>query len=87
MRAKTKKELQMEVEDLRNRLLKAEEDQLTLRTLMEYVPEGITIADAPEGRIRMVSSYGGISLGVHMTGAPQRKWRATGKCTAKMELG
>ena len=63
MRAKTKKELQMEVEDLRNRLLKAEEDQLTLRTLMEYVPEGITIADAPQGSIRMVSHYGRDLLG------------------------
>ncbi len=36
----------------------AEEGRRTLRTLMECVPEGIGIADAPDGRIRLLSEHG-----------------------------
>jgi PAS domain S-box-containing protein len=36
----------------------AQEGKQILDALMEYVPEGITIADAPDGRIRRVSRYG-----------------------------
>jgi PAS domain S-box-containing protein len=36
----------------------AEEARQTLDALMEYVPEGITIADAPDVRIRCVSRFG-----------------------------
>lgn len=43
----------------RNRILEA---------LMEYVPEGITIADAPDVRIRMISKYG-----VQLTGRSQKE--------------
>ena len=39
-------------------LARAEEGQRMLAALMRYVPEGITIADAPDVRIRMVSDYG-----------------------------
>jgi signal transduction histidine kinase/PAS domain-containing protein len=63
MKAKTKKELLLEVEDLRMRLGEAEESRRTLQVLMDHVPEGITIADAPESRIRMVSRYGRELLG------------------------
>lgn len=37
---------------------KAEEKGRLLDAFMAYVPEGITIADAPDVRIRMVSEYG-----------------------------
>jgi two-component system cell cycle sensor histidine kinase/response regulator CckA len=37
---------------------RAEDAQRTLEALMEFIPEGITIADAPDVRIRMVSHYG-----------------------------
>jgi len=39
-------------------LAQANEGKYTLDALMEQVPEGITIADAPDVRIRMVSRYG-----------------------------
>lgn len=42
---------------------KLEEAKRLLDALMENVPEGITIADAPDGRIRMVSRYGQETLG------------------------
>ena len=46
-------------EDALNAALeKAEAGQRLLEGLMEYVPEGITIADAPDVRIRMVSRAG-----------------------------
>jgi hypothetical protein len=37
--------------------------QRTLHALMEHVPEGITIADGPDARIRMVSRHGEELLG------------------------
>ncbi len=48
---------------LKAALAKAEEGQRTLAALMEYVPEGITIANAPEVTIRHVSRYGQDLLG------------------------
>ncbi len=60
---KTKEQLIAELQDLRQRLVKAEESERILEALMEHIPEGITIADAPDGRIRMVSRYGQQLLG------------------------
>jgi PAS domain S-box-containing protein len=40
------------------RASEAEEGQRILTALMEFVPEGITIAEGREGRIRMMSRYG-----------------------------
>ena len=48
---------------LRTALAKAAEGDHILDTLMEYIPEGITIADAPDVKIRMVSRYGREILG------------------------
>ena len=45
------------------RLSEAEESRRILQVLMDHVPEGITIADTPDGRIRMVSRYGQDVLG------------------------
>ena len=42
---------------------KLEEAKRLLDALMENVPEGITIAEAPDGRIKMVSQYGQATLG------------------------
>ncbi|MFB3903328.1 MAG: PAS domain S-box protein [Acidobacteriota bacterium] len=42
---------------------KLEEAKQLLDALMENVPEGITIAEAPEGRIKMVSKHGQATLG------------------------
>lgn len=42
---------------------KLEEAKRLLDALMENVPEGITIAEVPNGRIRMVSRYGQTVLG------------------------
>ena len=36
----------------------ADEGRGVLQAVMEYIPEGITIADAPDARIRMVSRFG-----------------------------
>ncbi|WOD40214.1 PAS domain-containing protein [Nodosilinea sp. E11] len=43
---------------LEQKIQEAEAGQQTLQALMEYIPEGITIADAPDVRIRQVSRYG-----------------------------
>ena len=43
---------------LRSALAEAEEGRRTLQALMDYIPEGITIADAPDARVRMVSRHG-----------------------------
>jgi len=48
---------------LRQALAEAEEGRRTLEALMEHAPEGITIADGPDARIRMVSHYGQDLLG------------------------
>jgi len=53
----------MDVTDRINAEAELEEAKRLLDALMENVPEGITIADAPEGRIRMVSRYGRETLG------------------------
>jgi len=50
-----------------------EEAQQTLKTLMEHVPDGITIADAPDLNIRMVSRYGQELLGVNHHGLTAEK--------------
>lgn len=60
--------LQERENQLQEALAKAEEGQRTLEALMENVPEGITIADAPEINIRMVSRYGQELLGGQMQG-------------------
>ncbi|HWQ47660.1 MAG TPA: PAS domain S-box protein [Methanosarcina sp.] len=49
-------------ENLRNALMKAEEGDRLLAALMEYVPVGISIADA-SGRLHMVSRHGERLLG------------------------
>jgi PAS domain S-box-containing protein len=48
---------------LESALAEAEEAVRTLDALMAYVPEGITIADAPDATIRMVSRYSQAILG------------------------
>jgi PAS domain S-box-containing protein len=47
---------------------KLQENHRTLEALMEYVPEGITIADAPDVNIHMVSKFG-----IQLTGRPQEE--------------
>jgi PAS domain S-box-containing protein len=48
---------------LKKALAEAEDGKRTLDTLMEYVPDGISIADAPDLNIRLVSRYGQELLG------------------------
>jgi PAS domain S-box-containing protein len=48
---------------LQQALEKAETSQRLLDALMDYVPEGITIADAPDATIRRVSRFGQDILG------------------------
>jgi PAS domain S-box-containing protein len=50
---------------LREALAKAEEGDRLLAALMEHVPEGITIAHAPDMKLRLVSRYGQELLGAH----------------------
>jgi PAS domain S-box-containing protein len=52
-----------DITELHNRTLQAEEGKRVLEALMAYVPEGITIATAPDMRITMVSRYGQLLLG------------------------
>lgn len=53
-------------ETLREALARAEEGNRMLTALMEYVPAGITIADAPDVKIRMNSR-----VGTEITGKPE----------------
>lgn len=50
-------------ENLKAALADAAAGQRTLHALMEHVPEGVTIADGPDARIRMVSRHGEELLG------------------------
>ncbi|PZV05163.1 MAG: hypothetical protein DCF32_11530 [Leptolyngbya sp.] len=43
---------------LEQKIQEVEASQRTLDALMAYIPEGITIADAPDVRIRQISRYG-----------------------------
>ncbi len=52
---------------LRRTLAEAEDAQRLLEAFLEYAPEGITIADAPDGTIRRVSRYGQELLGTQHT--------------------
>jgi len=54
---------------LKQALEEAEEGRRILYALMEYVPEGLTIADAPDMKIRMVSRAGQELLGGTYYGA------------------
>jgi PAS domain S-box-containing protein len=47
-----------DVSEIHERSQQAEETQKILDALMEYIPEGITIADPPDVSIRMISKYG-----------------------------
>lgn len=49
--------------ELRRALSRAEDGQRLLDAMMEYVPEGITIAEGPDVMIRRVSRYGQQLLG------------------------
>ncbi|WP_169740950.1 MULTISPECIES: chemotaxis protein CheB [Methylomicrobium] len=54
-------------ETLRRTLAKAEQGDRMLAALMEYLPEGIVVADAPDAKIRMINR-----TGREMTGKPDR---------------
>jgi PAS domain S-box-containing protein len=51
--------------EIRRRVEEAEESRRILQGIMEYVPEGITVADGPDVTIRMVSRHG-----VELAGRP-----------------
>ncbi len=51
-------ERKIEEEKLHEALQQAEEGRNILTALMEYIPVGISIADAPNAKIRMMSRYG-----------------------------
>ncbi len=50
-------------EELRRTAAEAEDGRRTLEALMEHIPEGLAIADAPDAKVRMVSRYGAEMLG------------------------
>jgi PAS domain S-box-containing protein len=52
-----------ERENAEKRAAEAEEGRMILEALMEYVPEGISIASRPDGRVSMMSRFGKELLG------------------------
>ncbi|HEY5912403.1 MAG TPA: PAS domain S-box protein [Verrucomicrobiae bacterium] len=60
--------INLDISSLKQTQARLEEAKQTLDALMEYVPEGITIADASSGNIRMVSRYGTETLGTPYEG-------------------
>lgn len=55
-------------EELRQRALEAEEGKRMLDAIMEYAPEGITISDARESKILLLSRHGQDLLGISYDG-------------------
>ncbi len=55
--------LEQERHTAEERAREAEEGRRILDALMDFIPEGITIADAPYGRIRMISRHGQMLTG------------------------
>jgi PAS domain S-box-containing protein len=53
-----KAQLERTLDEMRERAAHADESRITLEALMKYIPEGVTIADAPDVNIRMVSRFG-----------------------------
>jgi len=60
---KTKEQLIKELKEMRIALAKAEKSELILNTLMENIPEGVTIADVQNVHISMISRYARKILG------------------------
>jgi PAS domain S-box-containing protein len=58
----------MDITDRKHAEEKLEVSRRLLDAMMEYVPMGITIADAPDARIRMVSRHGQKLLGTSLDG-------------------
>jgi PAS domain S-box-containing protein len=65
LQRRTRLRLQAEVarrrereEELRRTAARAEEGRRTLEAVLEHLPEGLTIADGPDARIRMISRRG-----------------------------
>ena len=54
-RKKIEQQLAEQRARIEERAQEAEESKRVLQALMEYIPEGVVIADAPDGSIRMVS--------------------------------
>lgn len=50
-------------EELRRTAAEAHEGHRLLEALMNHIPEGVAIADAPDARLRMVSRYGAALVG------------------------
>ncbi len=79
-------EINRDITDRKRATEEAEEGRRTLHALLEHIPEGIAIADAPDGLVRMVSRHGLELLGrpreavENLTGA-ERPW-AWGICRA-----
>ncbi len=59
----TNRALQTTRDEAVKKAMESEEGRRILEALMTYIPEGITIADAPDVSIRMVSKYGQILTG------------------------
>ena len=87
-------EVRRERQQAELRARQAEEGEQILKALLEYIPEGITIADA-EGRNRMVSRHGLQLIGCSLeeirdnpVGDPVRSWgvcRADGETAATVQ--
>lgn len=56
------------------RAREAEEGKRTLEAIMEYIPQGITVADAPDGKVRMISRFG-----LEMSGRGEEEEAGPGK--------
>ncbi|MBI5440091.1 MAG: response regulator [Deltaproteobacteria bacterium] len=81
-RKKAEDELRRLRSEAERRAEQAEEGRRLLDALMEHIPEGITIADAPDVTIRRVSRYGQMLIGrpeEEITGIPDSEhpsaWR------------
>ncbi|KMQ49439.1 sensory box histidine kinase [Chitinispirillum alkaliphilum] len=72
-------ELQRLLQEVKKRAEEAEEGRRTLEALMENIPEGITLADTPDVKIRMMSLYGQKLLGENhiglTAGSAAQRWK------------
>lgn len=82
------------LQQLKERALEAEKGRGILEAIMEYIPEGITVAEGPDVVVRMISNYGQQLIGrprEELESAPPTKhWRllkaATGSPARREEL-
>lgn len=63
VRKKIEKQLRNAKKIAETRTIEAEEDRRVLEAIINYIPEGIVVADMPDGKITLINKYGQEMIG------------------------